>query len=182
MKKTYKLALCGIVSALSVGLMLCTGLFPFGTFLLPAVAGVLLVVVVIEYSTLWGVLTYAAVGILALITAPDREAAAVFVLFFGYYPVLKGQLERIKNRVAEWVVKYVVFNLALAGVVGLTILLTGWDQLSSEIPPVIAPYLLPVVVIGMLGAQLFFLLYDRAISNGIPWYLRKLRPRWIQRR
>ena len=41
---------------------------------------------------------YAAVAVLSLLFAADKEAALLFVLFFGYYPVLKSFLERISNK------------------------------------------------------------------------------------
>ena len=48
MKTSRKVALGGMVTALSLVLMFLTGVFPFATFALPGIAGLLLIMVVIE--------------------------------------------------------------------------------------------------------------------------------------
>ena len=49
-----------------------------------------LIVAVIEIGGENGAwMIYAAVAVLSLLFAADKEAALLFVLFFGYYPVLK---------------------------------------------------------------------------------------------
>ena len=47
MSKSGKIALGGLLTALGVVLMFLTGLIPIGTYALPAIAGVLLIVAVI---------------------------------------------------------------------------------------------------------------------------------------
>ena len=40
----------------------------------------------------------------------------MYVAFFGYYPIIKSSLEKHLPRVAEWIVKLLIFNAAtLAG-------------------------------------------------------------------
>ena len=46
MSKSGKIALGGLLTALGVVLMFLTGLIPIGTYALPAIAGVLLIVAV----------------------------------------------------------------------------------------------------------------------------------------
>ena len=91
----------GIASALCLLLMILT-IIPIATYTMPALAGMVLIVVVIEngYSTAW--MVYAAVGFLSLFICPDKEAAMLFVGFFGYYPILKGKLEKIRVRMVEY--------------------------------------------------------------------------------
>lgn len=64
----------GIASALCLLLMILT-IIPIATYTMPALAGMVLIVVVIEngYSTAW--MVYAAVGFLSLFICPDKEAA-----------------------------------------------------------------------------------------------------------
>ncbi|MFQ9846006.1 MAG: hypothetical protein ACLRXC_03500 [[Clostridium] leptum] len=113
MSKSGKIALGGLLTALGVVLMFLTGLIPIGTYALPAIAGVLLIVAVIEIGAKWAWMIYAAVAVLSLLFAADKEAALLFVLFFGYYPVLKSFLERISNKVLSWISKFAVFNVAV---------------------------------------------------------------------
>ena len=82
MSKSGKIALGGLLTALGVVLMFLTGLIPIGTYALPAIAGVLLIVAVIEIGAKWAWMIYAAVAVLSLLFAADKEAALLFVLFF----------------------------------------------------------------------------------------------------
>ena len=97
MKQTSKVALCGVLSALSVMLMLLT-VIPIATYALPAMAGAVLIPIVVEAGPRWGWMSYAAVALLCLLIGPEPEAKVLFVTFFGYYPVLKAQLERLHKR------------------------------------------------------------------------------------
>ncbi|MGN1130191.1 MAG: hypothetical protein ACI4Q8_02475, partial [Ruminococcus sp.] len=87
MKNTFKVALCGVISAFALVLMLLTGIIWGGTFAFPCFAGMLLTVVVIEFSPKWAYCVYGAVSLLSLILAGDKEAVVYFILFFGFYPI-----------------------------------------------------------------------------------------------
>ena len=56
MTRNNKVTLCGMVVALSAVLMLLTGVFPMMDFALPALAGVLLIAVVVELGVKWALL------------------------------------------------------------------------------------------------------------------------------
>ena len=118
--------------------MFLTGLIPIGTYALPAIAGVLLIVAVIEIGAKWAWMIYAAVAVLSLLFAADKEAALLFVLFFGYYPVLKSFLERISNKVLSWISKFAVFNVA---VVACFFLAVNFLQLPEDSFTVFGIYL-----------------------------------------
>lgn len=90
LKRSGQVALCGMIAAVCILLMLMTGLFPFATYALPAVAGLLMVAVVVECGVKWAVMVYVAVSLLAIFITPDREAMLMFVFFFGHYPIIKG--------------------------------------------------------------------------------------------
>ena len=146
MSKSGKIALGGLLTALGVVLMFLTGLIPIGTYALPAIAGVLLIVAVIEIGAKWAWMIYAAVAVLSLLFAADKEAALLFVLFFGYYPVLKSFLERISNKVLSWISKFAVFNVA---VVACFFLAVNFLQLPEDSFTVFGIYL-PWVFLAML--------------------------------
>ena len=87
-RKSTQVALGGMSSALCLLLMFMTGLIPFGTFALPAMAGIVLIVVVVEMGRSTAALVYGAVSLLSLFMCPDKEAAMMFIGFFGCYPVI----------------------------------------------------------------------------------------------
>lgn len=151
--------------------MFLTGLIPIGTYALPAIAGVLLIVAVIEIGAKWAWMIYAAVAVLSLLFAADKEAALLFVLFFGYYPVLKSFLERISNKVLSWISKFAVFNVA---VVACFFLAVNFLQLPEDSFTVFGIYLPWVFLI--LGNAVF-LIYDIALSGLVATYVEKLHHR-----
>lgn len=171
MSKSGKIALVGLLTALGVVLMFLTGLIPIGTYALPAIAGVLLIVAVIEIGAKWAWMIYAAVAVLSLLFAADKEAALLFVLFFGYYPVLKSFLERISNKVLSWISKFAVFNVA---VVACFFLAVNFLQLPEDSFTVFGIYLPWVFLI--LGNAVF-LIYDIALSGLVATYVEKLHHR-----
>ena len=171
MRKSGKIALGGLLTALGVVLMFLTGLIPIGTYALPAIAGVLLIVAVIEIGAKWAWMIYAAVAVLSLLFAADKEAALLFVLFFGYYPVLKSFLERISNKVLSWISKFAVFNVA---VVACFFLAVNFLQLPEDSFTVFGIYLPWVFLI--LGNAVF-LIYDIALSGLVATYVEKLHHR-----
>ena len=171
MSKSGKIALGGLLTALGVVLMFLTGLIPIGTYALPAIAGVLLIVAVIEIGAKWAWMIYAAVAVLSLLCAADKEAALLFVLFFGYYPVLKSFLERISNKVLSWISKFAVFNVA---VVACFFLAVNFLQLPEDSFTVFGIYLPWVFLI--LGNAVF-LIYDIALSGLVATYVEKLHHR-----
>ena len=171
MSKSGKIALGGLLTALGVVLMFLTGLIPIGTYALPAIAGVLLIVAVIEIGAKWAWMIYAAVAVLSLLFAADKEAALLFVLFFGYYPVLKSFLERISNKVLSWISKFAVFNVA---VVACFFLAVNFLQLPEDSFTVFGIYLPWVFLI--LGNAVF-LIYDIALSDLVATYVEKLHHR-----
>ena len=171
MSKSGKIALGGLLTALGVVLMFLTGLIPIGTYALPAIAGVLLIVAVIEIGAKWAWMIYAPVAVLSLLFAADKEAALLFVLFFGYYPVLKSFLERISNKVLSWISKFAVFNVA---VVACFFLAVNFLQLPEDSFTVFGIYLPWVFLI--LGNAVF-LIYDIALSGLVATYVEKLHHR-----
>jgi hypothetical protein len=112
-KTSSKAALGGMLAALSVVIMLMTLAFPFLSITLPVLAGLILLIAVIEGGAVLSLEIYAVVSIISLLLLADKQAALFYAVFFGYYPVIKEKTERLKNRLLEWLIKLVVYNMAL---------------------------------------------------------------------
>ena len=171
MKQSMKLAFCGVIAALSTVLMFLTGLAPTATLALPAIAGCLLIPVVVEAGLAWGAGVYGVCCVLSFLLAPDREAFLFYLLFFGYYPVLFAVLGRIRGRVLRYVAKLLVFNAAVALEVLLSVYVLGVPMESFFILGWIGP------VVMWLLANAVFILYDLALDGLILQYYRRLHPR-----
>ncbi len=114
MKNTSLTALGGIVTALSVFFMFLSSLLPFMTYVVPAFAGLLLIVTVREVELKWSVYIYIAVSALSLLVIADKEAAVMYTFFFGYYPILYRVLNsKVKNAFFKTVLKFMVFNISV---------------------------------------------------------------------
>ena len=99
MRKTesQKIALCGMLGALSVVLLLLGSALQIGTYAAPMLAAFLLIPVLEEYGTRYALTLYVCVAILAVLFVPETELALFYVLVMGYYPVLRVKLDGVKS-------------------------------------------------------------------------------------
>ena len=99
---------------------------------------------------------YGAVTVLSLLLAPDKEAAAVFMVL-GYYPIVKPRLDRLKGK---WLWKALLFNGSILTLYWVLLKLIGMEQLLTDFEGMgIAMY----AVLLILGNVTFFLL-DRMLE------------------
>ncbi len=169
MKQSSKCAIGGIVSALSLVLMISVAIVPFLTYALPAVAGVLIVFIVVEIDKKWAFGVFSAVAILAFLLVPDKEVAMMYIAFFGYYPIIKAILESKLPPALGWVVKVVLFNLTMVAAYLILIYIMGVtvDEIN-EYGMIAVPML--------LGAgSVAFVAYDIALTRIISLYIIKWR-------
>lgn len=170
MKRTGSVALCGVMSALCMVCMFLTGVIPFATYALPALAGVLLIAIVIEQGKRWAALVYVAVSLLSFILSPDLEAKLMFVCFFGYYPILKAVFEGIRRPRFALCLKLAVFNVAVIAVYFILSALGGLAADEFEIFGKNLP------LFFLAAGNLVFLLYDYALTGLVSVYVQRLRP------
>ena len=166
MKKSKRIALCGVISSLALVIMLLA-YFPYMAFSLPAIAGALFAIVMVEIGHKWAWGGYVTTGILSLILC-EKEAAMLFVGFFGFYPIVKSYLEQLPSRILEYVLKFVVFNVSI--VLAYLIIIYGFG--------------IPIEDMGDLGkyavwvllafGNVVFVIYDMAISRVYELYMAKM--------
>lgn len=167
---TSRIALCGVIAALSVVVLFMTGIVPVATVALPAVAGCFLIAVVAETGVRYGIAVYAVVSALSVFIVPDREAALLYIVFFGYYPALYGTLSRIRNRVLCWAAKLVVFNAAMIAEGLLAVFLLSVPM--EEMLP-LGWISIPIL---LLLLNVIFVLYDFSMNGLIVMYIRRIHP------
>ncbi len=172
-KKSGPVALCGTTAALSLLLLLLT-VVPVSEMGLPALAGALLMPVVVELGRRHALAVYGAVSLLSLLLTPSWEAKLLYIAFFGYYPILKAVLERLPSRAAEWGLKLLIFNGAVAVVYGVFTAFLPFDTSAFTIGGVSLPF------VFLLAGNGVFILYDIGLSRLITTYLTVLAPRLRQ--
>ncbi len=177
MHRSMRVAFCGVLTALCVLLMFMTGLIPVGTYALPAFSGILLIAAVIELGASWAWPVYIASSALSLLIAADKEAVMLYILFFGYYPILKALIEKKDfPKFLSYLIKFTVFNVAMVLGYFISIWVLGVPQDSFVIFGVNLP-----MVFLILG-NITFAVYDYAISTLVISYMKKIHKpisRWL---
>lgn len=172
---SYKVALGGIVSALCLCMMFLTGVFPIFNFAITIYTGALMIIVAHEVSTGWAAAAYCAVSLLSLFLTPDKEAATLFIFFFGYYPILLPLFRRIKSKLIVTVIKYALFNIAMvAWYKTITFVMGIYDFFGNF------AFLGKYLTVGVLiFVNLIFLLYDYTIESVEEVYVEWFRPTYF---
>ena len=121
-----RIALAGMLSALAVVILTLGSLVDVVELSAAALASFAVMVAVLELgpgcavgvfavsAVLSFIVMYDAVSaVLSLLLFPMRIATVTFALFFGYYPVLKVYLDKLRVRPLRWAVKFACFNAFL---------------------------------------------------------------------
>ncbi|MBP1545717.1 MAG: hypothetical protein J6A37_03850 [Oscillospiraceae bacterium] len=174
-KTSYKVALGGVVSALCLTLMFMTGVFPILSMAIPIYAGALMIIIATEVSTSWAFAAFFSVSILSLFLTPDKEASTLFIMFFGYYPIISPKLDSIKFSLGRLILKFGVFNIAMVIWYRLIIMIMGVYDFFGDFS-----FLGEYAVIGvMVFINLVFLLYDYTIQMVRDVYIKWFRPTYF---
>lgn len=173
MKSSYKVALGAVFMALSTIFMMATSVIPIASFAFPAIAGALLIVINLEVGRKWALLVYAGVSLLSLFLSSDHTAVISFIVFFGYYPIIKGVIENCRKRWLEWTLKMLIFNVAILVGVLLTILLFGLDILLAEY----SEFGKIGLGVFILACEVVFVVFDIALTRLISLLIYKVMPK-----
>lgn len=167
-----RMALCGVLAALAVALMFLGGTVPFASIACPVLASLVLIPVYCECGWKWGLQWYAAVAALAALLAPEKEAAVLFV-FFGYYPMLRKLIGRLRVRAAAWAVKLVYVNAAVFAAYGLMLYVFHLTAVMEDFAGMGKAMLAVLLVL----ANVTFVIYDVLIARLEIYYHVRLRPK-----
>ncbi len=164
-KKTRTLTVCAMMSALGVVTLYLGSIIEVIDISMAVIASLFVIFTVIEYggAAPWAV--YAVTGVLSAVLLPNKFPAAMYILFFGFYPILKEKIEKLPSRVWQWAIKEAVFNVCL---VVLMILAKWLFFFEGEILTVIW-------IVFFLLANGTFVIFDIALTRLISLYVFKLR-------
>lgn len=175
---SYRVALGGIVSALCLVTMFLAGIIPALYLALPMASGILMMIIAEEVDTKWALLTYISVSILSFFITFDKEAALIFILFFGHYPILRLYIEKIKSRGVRRAVKLAVFNLCILAYFYITVYLFGLVQMLEEMNE-IGRY---GGVIVLVLVNVIFVMYDYNLTSMHTLYQKRIMPKFKRKR
>ena len=167
MKKSVKVSMGGIVAALSLVLMFLTSVIPFGTYAFPTFAGILLVLLVFNLGYGYAAAVYVVTAVLSFLLITDKEAALYYTVFLGYYPIVKGLIERINQKWLQYLIKFALFNVCMIAAFYIGITLLSIPQESFNLFGVYLPW------VFLLIGNIFFFIYDLCITRLVTIYLIK---------
>ena len=170
--RSRSIALCGVLTALAVTLLMLGGIIPAAVLCAPILAMVVLLPVLEELGPRAARTTYAATAILALLLAPDRETALVYA-FFGWYPILRPRIAALPSCLLRVLARLAVCNAAILLLYGLFLRLFG---LAADLLE--AAWLFNGLLLIMGNAV--FLLVDLDLAKLSALWHRKLRRRFFR--
>ncbi len=163
MKKTRKIAIAAILSALSVVILLFGSIITVLDMTAVALASLLIILAVIEIGGVYPYLIWLVSGVLSLLLLPDKFGAVLYFAFGGIYPIFKAMFERFHYIVA-WVLKFSCFNVMLVIMIIVTAFVLG-------LPDTGLGFTLPVFAL----CNFTFFVYDIATTQLVTLYLVKFR-------
>lgn len=159
--KAYPIALGGMLAAAAVMLMCVGTIIPVATYAAPVLCMMLGQTVLKICGRRMALAWYAAVAVLSLFLAPDKEAAAVY-LTLGYYPVVKPRLDRTH---VKWLWKGLLFNSSILVLYWVLLKIIGMEQLLSDFEGVG----LVIYAVLLTLANVTFFLLDRLLGMKLKW-------------
>lgn len=161
---TKRLAVNGMLLALAVITLFFATALPTGRLSLYALSSFYTAVLVLEYGVGNGWVFYVASGLLSLLLVPNKPGVVPYIVFFGFYGLLKYYVERWNRPIPEYLAKLAYFNLCLAAALLLIRqLLLG--SLAVSIP-----------LWGLIAVlQAVFLVYDYVYTLFIQYYQNRLK-------
>lgn len=152
-KKTRAIAVCAMLAALSVVLMLLGAVLELGMYACPLFVGLCFIPVGQKYGRKYHTTLYIASSILCLLFVPNVEENLMLAGLFGWYPIVRPILQRL-NKWLGWALKLLIFNTVVVAI--------EWLVMTVLVPEVMLGVLLWVLL--LLG-NITFLAYDLMIPR-----------------
>lgn len=169
MKKSKQTALAGVMAGVSIVIMLLGSVLWVFTYVAPIITGLLMIIICDFADKKTALICYAAVSIITVFALPDKECALTYIFFFGYYPIIRDSLNKIKPKALSYLTKLIIFN---AGIVSSQALLVYLFMVPIE-----KIFGKLTVLILLLLANLIFVVYEALLSMLIIIYQKKKKRR-----
>ncbi len=137
-----------------------------------AIGSIIMLIAYMELGGKWAWSMYFAISLLSLLLLPNKAPSFLFMIFAGYYPILKVYLNRIKPIWLSYLSRLAIFNLCLfilyflANKIGIGI------ELFAE----------ALLIATVILANITFVVYDFALERISVTYATNIRPKIFGRR
>jgi len=167
--RTKKIALCGILAALTLVMLYIGGMTVFD--LCTIVVGALVTMIVaVETGAKFAWLYAAVTSIISLVILPSKLFAIEYIILGALYPIMKMYFEKCRALIA-WPIKISFLDTALMFVLAIGKKIADG---GADLPE--------FGYITMLIASVIFVIYDLALSFFISFYMVKLRNKFTSKK
>jgi len=153
MKEARKMALCGMMAALSVVLMIVGAALELGMYASPVLAGLCLASVRQEAGVKFQIITWLSVSLISFMLVNNIEQNLMYFGVFGCYPILRPWLQD-RPRGLRMLLKGAFFNGVVIGLEALVMLVLAPESLG---------YGMLIALLAM--GNLLFVVYDYLIPR-----------------
>ena len=180
-EKTKKMTLSAVLAAMGVVLLLIGAVIEVLDLTMAALASFFCIFAVIEMGRGYPWMIYAITGILSIILMPQGLGGWFYILFFGYYPIVKEKIEKLSKPVA-WGLKLLVFNAAITvyAIISYFLFFGELEMLLAEFSAMFGGMEVGAFLVVAIYAilNLVFVIYDLALTKLITLYFLKLRKKF----
>ncbi len=162
-KEIKKITLSSLFSAMIVVLILIGTFFELLDITVAALCAFAVYIILIEAGFKYSFLVYLTSSTLCLILTPMSSATLYFVGFFGYYPVIKIKLRKLKKH-SRKLICLLLFN---ASMIALMLLFKAVFALQNE------PIYMYILLLAT--SNVFFFCFDYLLDVFTIIYFKKLR-------
>lgn len=167
MKNSKVIAYSGVATALSVVMLFLGTIFWVLGYTMPLVASLVMIILLDSISQKSALLTFVSTSIISFILLNDKECVLLYVLFFGYYPLIRDKINEIKPKFLSYLLKFVSFNAAMVLAQILCVYVFGipFDDMLGKWG----------IVVFVLCLNLVFVVFDKLYTLLLRLYRIKLK-------
>ncbi len=167
MKNSKVIAYSGVATALSVVMLFLGSIFWVLGYTMPLVASLVMIILLDSISQKSALLTFVSTSVISFILLNDKECVLLYVLFFGYYPLIKDKINDIQPKFLSYLLKFVTFNAAMVLTQILCVYVFGipFDDMLGKWG----------IVVFVLCLNLVFVVFDKLYTLLLKLYRIKLK-------
>ena len=164
LKNSTKLAVCSLSTALGVLMLFLGGITMVLAYAAPMFLGIIMIMLKRTFGTKSAWITFIATSL------TDKECMMMYVIFFGYYPIVREYFTKIKNKAFRIITKLTFFNIMMILCQVILIKIFGIPFLEDGQGK-------SFIIVFALLMNLLFLVYELMIEKVTLLYIYKLEKR-----
>jgi hypothetical protein len=129
-----------------------------------------------SFGTSSAVITYVATSLLSFILVSDKECMLMYVLLFGYYPIIQPSINKIKLKLVRIIVKFLIANISVTVIQLILVyvfMIPFLDSNEGIITIILFALLMNILfVVYDFSLKALYILYERKYEKRIKKYFK----------